>query len=97
MTDVTAPLASPSAAEIGAASRARVRARYRAEARFRLYGALAIGLTALFLLVLIVDILAKGLPAFWHHSLVLEVPVTAEEVAPEGTRSNEMLRVAEQL
>jgi phosphate transport system permease protein len=95
MTDVTAPLASPSAAEIGAAARARVRARYRAEARFRLYGALAIGLTALFLLVLIVDILAKGLPAFWHHSLVLEVPVTAEEVDPEGKRSNETLRAAD--
>ena len=74
MTDVTAPLASPSAAEIGAAARARVRARYRAEARFRLYGALAIGLTALFLLVLIVDILAKGLPAFWHHSSCSRCP-----------------------
>ena len=43
------------------AARARVRARYRAEARFKFYGLAAIGLTALFLLVVLTDIVVKGL------------------------------------
>jgi phosphate transport system permease protein len=37
----------------------------------------------------------KGLPAFWHYSLVLEVPVTAAEVDPEGKRNVETLRSAD--
>ena len=43
---------------------ARVRARYRAEARFRLYGMVAIVVTALFLVWCWSDIVIKGLPAF---------------------------------
>ena len=50
------------------AARARVRARYRAEARFKIYGLLAIGLTALFLVLVLTDIVIKGLPAFTQHS-----------------------------
>ena len=46
-----------------------MRARYRAEARFRLYGLLAIGLTAMFLVVVLTDIVIKGLPAFTQHQL----------------------------
>ena len=38
------------------AARARVRARYRAEARFKLYGLVAIGLTAVFLVIVLADI-----------------------------------------
>ena len=46
-----------------------MRARYRAEARFKFYGLAAIGLTAIFLVVVLTDILIKGLPAFTQHSL----------------------------
>ena len=95
MSELTARTAPHASAKSAEAVRARVRARYRAETRFRLYGAFAIGLTALFLLVLIADILLKGLPAFWQHSVVLDVPVTAAEVDPEGKRDIEALRSAD--
>lgn len=98
MSDLTAPAAPDRLTRIGSdpeTARARVRARYRAERRFRLYGAFAIATAALFLLVLLVDILVKGLPAFWTHSLVLEVPVVAAEVDPQGTRHPETLRAAD--
>lgn len=77
------------------AARARVRARYRAERRFKAYGIAALLVTTLFLAVLVVDIFAKGLPAFWQHALLLEVPVTAEVVDPQGTRSTEAIRGAD--
>ena len=56
--------------------------RYRAERRFRLYGIWAILLTAAFLGVLLADILHKGLPAFTQNTLLLDVPIPAELVAP---------------
>ena len=55
------------------AAKARVRSRYRSEARFRTYGIAAIVGTAIFLAILIADILIKGLPAFTQHSLTLDV------------------------
>jgi phosphate transport system permease protein len=69
------------------AAAARVRRRYRAERRFRAYGLIALGLTTAFLVVLIADILMRGLPAFWSHSLVLDVPVKADVIDPESTRA----------
>ncbi len=74
------------------AARARVRARYRSEMRFRTYGQVAIIVTALFLAVLVIDIVRKGLPAFWQHSLVLDVAVTAEDIDPSGKRDPAELR-----
>jgi len=78
------------------AAEARVRRRYRAEWRFRLYGLVALAVTTLFLAVLIADILSRGLPAFWQHSVVLDVPVKAEEIDPDNKRT-ELVREAEQL
>jgi phosphate transport system permease protein len=68
-------------------AQARVRRRYRAEWRFKAYGIIALTITSIFLVVLLVDILSRGLPAFWQHSLVLDVPVTAEQVDPENKRN----------
>lgn len=68
------------------AARARVRRRYRAEARFKAYGLFALAATTLFLVVLLADILIRGLPAFWQHSIVLDVPVKAEEIDPGNKR-----------
>lgn len=67
-------------------ARARVRKRYRSEARFKAYGIGAIAFAALFLVVLLTDIVTKAWPAFTISHLVLDVPVTAESVDPEGTR-----------
>jgi phosphate transport system permease protein len=77
-------------------ARARVRGRYRAEWRFRAYGLIALAVTTVFLLVLIADILMRGLPAFWSHSVVLDVPVKAEEIDPDNKRA-ELARQAEKL
>jgi phosphate transport system permease protein len=74
------------------AARARVRARYRAEARFKLYGLVAIGLTAVFLVVVLSDILIRGLPAFTQHRLVLDVKVDPAEVDPQNSRDVAVIR-----
>ena len=74
------------------AARARVRARYRAEARFRLYGLAAIGLTAVFLVVVLADIVIKGLPAFTQYQFVLEVPLKPSEIDPQGTKDPAVIR-----
>lgn len=75
---------------------ARLRRRYRAEWRFRMYGIVALTLTTLFLVVLIADILLRGLPAFWSYSVVLDVPVKAEEIDPDNKRA-ELAKQAEKL
>ena len=71
---------------------ARVRRRYRAEARFRAYGIVALLVTAVFLVVLIVDILLRGLPAFVQHSLVLDVAVPADAFGAPGERDPAKIR-----
>jgi len=75
---------------------ARVRRRYRAETRFKLYGVIALTVTTVFLVVLIADILTRGLPAFWQHSVVFDVPVKAETIDPENKRT-ELAQQAEEL
>ncbi len=57
-----------------------VRKRYAAERRFRFYGAAALGLTALFLAFLLIDIVSKGIPAFTEHTVKLEVTIDPSEV-----------------
>jgi len=98
MTDIAAPPALTLGQRIdftSDAARARVRARYRAEARFRLYGLLALVVTAIFLLVLIADILFRGLPAFLHHSLVLDVAVPSDLVEPQKRGDPAAIRSAD--
>jgi phosphate transport system permease protein len=74
------------------AARARVRARYRAEARFKIYGLCAIGLTAIFLVAVLADIVIKGLPAFTQHNLVLTVRLDAADIDPQNTRDPSVIR-----
>jgi phosphate transport system permease protein len=74
------------------AARARVRARYRAEARFKFYGLFAVGLTGLFVLLVLIDIVIKGLPAFTQHWIVLDVAYSASEIDPDGKRDPQTLR-----
>lgn len=77
------------------AARARIRARYRREARFKAYGIGALALTTVFLVVLIADILHRGLPAFWYHSLVLDVAVDRDFVSPGGKADAATIRNAD--
>jgi phosphate transport system permease protein len=78
-----------------AAAQARVRARYRRERRFRMYGLAALALTTTFVVVLIADVLHRGLPAFWHYSLVLDVPVDREAVSSQGKVDEATIRSAD--
>jgi phosphate transport system permease protein len=66
------------------AALARVRRRYRAEARFRTYGIAAIAFAALFLVILLADIVIKAMPAFTQTRLFIDVPVSAEKVDPKS-------------
>ncbi|MBA4174277.1 MAG: phosphate ABC transporter, permease protein PstA [Hyphomicrobium sp.] len=67
-----------------AAAQARVRARYRSEARFKACGLFALAITTVFVVVLMADIMMRGLPSFWQHRLVLDVPVAADAFGPPG-------------
>ncbi len=64
-------------------AKARLRARYRADTRFRWYGIGALAIASAFLCVLLADIFIKGMPAFWQHSLQLEIPLAADVIDPE--------------
>lgn len=72
-----------------------MRRRYRAERRFRAYGLIALSLTTLFLVILIADILVRGLPAFWYYSVVLDVPITADKIDPGNKRAELAERAAQ--
>jgi phosphate transport system permease protein len=72
-----------------------IRARYRAERRFKAYGLGALLISALFVVVLLGDILIKGVPAFWQNSVALDVTFNAETIDPAGTRKPEDLRGAD--
>jgi phosphate transport system permease protein len=66
----------------------RIQKRYRAEARFKAYGIIALGITAAFLILLILDIIRNGTPAFTQH--VLTVPVTVPaDLVPADKRGDE--------
>lgn len=94
MTDAALPTGRNRAGR-NAAAEARTRARYRAERRFRFYGQLAIGLTAFFLLIVLTDVLLKGLPAFTQHHFVFDVKVEQAEIDPDNTRDPDVIRAGD--
>jgi phosphate transport system permease protein len=99
MTDLAAPPATSIATSPRRLSalmdQGRIRARYRSEARFRSYGLVALGLTALFLVFLLADVFRNGLPAFWQHHLVLDVTVPREAVTADGKVDAQSIRAAD--
>lgn len=54
--------------------------RYASERRFKAYGALSLIITVTFLVLLLVDITSKGMPAFFEHSTTLNVLVDPARV-----------------
>ncbi len=94
MTEVAARLAATEL-YIDEAAKARVRRRYRAEARFKFYGLAAVGLTGLFLVVVLADILLRGIPALYVYRLTLDVTVDRADIDPQATGSAETLRGAD--
>ena len=86
MTDLTAPAPSRVLDVTSDRAKARIRTRYRKEARFRAYGLIAIGFAALFLVVLLADILSKGIPAFLVTRAAVPVMLDAGDIDPSGKR-----------
>jgi phosphate transport system permease protein len=83
MTDVAAPaVAGPSRADAKAALIAR---RYRAERRFRAYGIASIIVTAIFLVLVMADIVSKGYPAFTEHRLDMQITADQATLDPDKT------------
>lgn len=73
----------------------RIRRRYRAERRFKAYGLGALLITTFFVVVLLLDIFIKGFPAFWQHSVALDVDIKSELVDPTGKKDVQSLRAAD--
>ena len=72
----------------------QLRRRHRAEARFRAYGAAAIGVALISLVVLIGSIAWRGLSVFTQYRIALPVALDAQEIDPPGTRSPRVLEDA---
>jgi phosphate transport system permease protein len=74
---------------------ARVKKRYQAEARFKLYGLLAILFAGAFVFILLADIVRKGLPAFTEHRVLMSLDLDASIIDPTGRREVDVLRNAD--
>ncbi|MEM9473145.1 MAG: DUF3333 domain-containing protein, partial [Pseudomonadota bacterium] len=81
MTDMANPIPAqagkPRSTVVDAA---RLKKRYRAETRFRWYGLAAIGFACGFLVMLLGDILLKGLPAFEANTVTLDVTLDESRI-----------------
>lgn len=85
MTDMANPLpAQAGKARSVAIDAARLKKRYRAETRFRWYGLAAIGFACGFLVLLLSDILLKGLPAFEANTVTLDVTLDESKIDAEA-------------
>ncbi len=73
---------------------AGMKKRRAAEARFKRYGQIAVGLGLTFLAVLMFSIVSKGYSAFWQTYVRLDVPLSAEVIDPAGTRELQTLKHA---
>jgi phosphate transport system permease protein len=58
----------------------KLRRRYAAEARFKIYGIVAIGIATTMLVILLTTIVMSGLPAFMQTYIRLQVPVASDLV-----------------
>ncbi len=90
MTDATAtpPRRRSSILELDA----RTKQRNAAEARFRTYGAVAVGIGILALVILLVTILGRATPAFTQTFIVMDVNLNQERLDENGNRDPEDLK-----
>lgn len=93
MTEIAAT--SPARTGHQRVASALIRKRYAAERRFRFYGMAAIAVTGLFVLVLLLDILVKGFPAFTEHRLVFKVQAEQEALDPQNSGDPAKIRMGD--
>ena len=85
MTDMVNPVSAQSGKPLSQTLDAsHIRKRYRAETRFRWYGLAAIGFACGFLVLLLGDILLKGLPAFEANTVTLDVSLDESRIDAEA-------------
>ena len=74
---------------------AGLKRRYAAEARFKTYGIVSIAIALGMLAILLISIVARGIPAFTQTMITLDVPLTEEVIDPTGDRTEGILRAAD--
>jgi phosphate transport system permease protein len=85
MTDtVVPPSARAPADHTSDAALARLNRRYAAEARFKWYGIIAIGVALAMLVILLTSIVSRGLPAFQQTYVTLEVPIASDLILADA-------------
>lgn len=72
----------------------RLKRRYAAEARFRLYGLIAVFAAIGTLVLLLSSIISNGYTAFAQHHIALDVTFDEAEIDPTGEREYDVLRKA---
>jgi phosphate transport system permease protein len=92
MTDITMP--QPRKEAIYRADK-RLKRRRRAEARFRVYGLIAVVTALGFLGVLLCTVIVNSIPAFTQTVLALEVDFDPETIDPKGTEDPTLLARAD--
>ncbi len=75
--------------------RAGLSKRYAREKRFRLYGLIAISLSIIFLAILLLNILGKGLPAFTQTYVKLDVTLDKQALGLNDNPTEDQLRAAD--
>jgi phosphate transport system permease protein len=70
----------------GEAAEKRLRRRYAAEARFKIYGLVAVSFAILMLFILIADVVRTSIPAYTQTFITLEIDIDPAVVDPQGTR-----------
>ena len=73
----------------------RLRRRYAAERRFRLYGVAAITVALAGLAFLLGTTVVQGIPALFHHEVVLDFELDEDRIDPAGQRDPEVIRRAD--
>ncbi|MGL5114187.1 MAG: phosphate ABC transporter permease PstA [Beijerinckiaceae bacterium] len=76
-------------------AQALVKKRYGAERRFQAYGIAAIAFAAIFILLLVGDIVRKGYTAFVEHYATVEMTVTHDQIGAGGKTDADSLRQAD--
>ncbi|HBS27264.1 MAG TPA: phosphate ABC transporter, permease protein PstA, partial [Gammaproteobacteria bacterium] len=71
--------------------RAGLKKRYAREKRFRFYGFISILISFLFLLILVVNITGKGLPAFQQTYVKLDIKIDSQVLGVDKDSDKEAL------
>jgi phosphate transport system permease protein len=71
------------------ARKAQIAGRYRTEKRFRMMGAMALLMSAIFLMLLVLDIFIKALPAFHESSVQMSVLVDPAKVDSKNPKAGD--------